>query len=921
MENVHAEPFGNHDNFKYGWLGHYFILEKNKAGRSEIPLLRSLLHQFLVQQPALRDLVVAHLRKHRDLESSRYGLWEALQSVLCTPSFHYTVLVLDGLDELEKDDLENFLSSMTTMVANIRDHSPTHCIKFFATSRFDPLISSSFNRTFVEMLELRSENIKDDVKTFIEDEVTQFGSSKHFPQDVIYDIQKEILRKAEGTFLWASLAWADFKESVVIWSPQAIRKQLELLKKLPPGLEPLYETLLSRINPKFFPEIRSFFELIATTRRPLSCKEIANAMAIKDDNRSSVDLDVAFSVKEVIQRICPNLLQIDSSGEVTFIHLSFKDFLLGGWQGLNQTIADRRLSKICLTYLNFKDLETTAVVDVQQDFKTPCRLAGSFPFFRYAAQYFPSHMYSVPVEDDLWIKYSELSRKPAVLRTLSSSSHYNHTGIAYFSETPLQAAVKLNSASLVRRIIATGYDIHEDFPGGKSRHGTVLHYNIDKMSWVDLFLELGASSNKQDAYGKTPLHLAVERKLVEPFNRLMKLEEMDVNIQDDNGRTPVHIAAGCGNFLQTLLNDHRVRTDLKDTKGYMPCEYAALSASWGGRVELEDFLRFSESISNPKDNGLSPLIFAAQHESKDIVIDLIPKCLNINKHRGVDRKGILHWAAINNWDDVVDAAVRLGKAEVNQIDYSQKTALHYAAELGNLSAARCLLKHGATVHSKDGNGRTAAHAAAVAGFSDVLNMLLQSSDMDVNEEDNEKRTMLHWSATCDWMSIMSSVLDQPDLIITKTDCYHRNALHMAALCGCPNVFQLLLGREELDINDADAFGNTVLHLAARCGSLSVTEIVLYNVTSFQTQQRNKWGQSALDVAIAYNSSDVKERLQVAGVRRFIVDRPVQHPYSQPPDETRKKSHTSKNTNTCMWLISNYDLKRSKSRKNLRNKKN
>jgi ankyrin repeat protein len=475
--------------------------------------------------------------------------------------------------------------------------------------------------------------------------------------------------------------------------------------------------------------------------------------------------------------------------------------------------------------------------------------------------------------------------------------------------TPLRAALSLNSVSLVKKLVSVGYDIDEEHFTRSKTGGTVLHDFIDDMHWVDLFLELGADFNKSNQrMGKTPLHLVVERKLVPAFDRLINLDGIDVNIQDFNGRTPLHIAAACGNFLQTLLDDPRVRTDLKDTSGYTPLEYATLSASWGGQAQLEDLLRFSEPILDPGEGSLSPLICAAQYEAKDTVHNLIPKVLNINKHRGVDRKGILHWAAINNWDDVVDAAVGLGKAEVNQTDHSGKTALHYAAELGNLSAARRLLKHGATVHSKDCNGRTAPHAAAVAGFADILNLLLLDSDVDVNEEDNEKRTLLHWAATWDWRSIMSSMLDHPNLVVTKTDCYRRNALHVAALCGCPNIFQLLMEREELDINDMDAFGNTVLHLAARCGSLSVTEVVLKNITSFQAQQRNKWGQSALDVAIRYNSADVKERLQMAGVRSFVVEKPLREFYLKRVTEATKET-TEENANTCRALISVYDLKR------------
>jgi ankyrin repeat protein len=165
------------------------------------------------------------------------------------------------------------------------------------------------------------------------------------------------------------------------------------------------------------------------------------------------------------------------------------------------------------------------------------------------------------------------------------------------------------------------------------------------------------------------------------------------------------------------------------------------------------------------------------------VSDLIAAVRDINIHRGSDRKSALHWAAINDWDEVIHTAVQRSGAEPDLTDISGKTALHYAAELGNHASARRLLRCGASARVKDNFGRTPVQAAAVEGFADVLNLPLLESDLDVNEQDSQGCSLLHWAASWDWNPLMAMVLEQPNIDLLKRNCQCRTALHIAAVCG------------------------------------------------------------------------------------------------------------------------------------------
>ncbi|GLC37378.1 hypothetical protein PLESTB_001593700 [Pleodorina starrii] len=62
---------------------------------------------------------------------------------------------------------------------------------------------------------------------------------------------------------------------------------------------------------------------------------------------------------------------------------------------------------------------------------------------------------------------------------------------------------------------------------------------------------------------------------------------------------------------------------------------------------------------------------------------------------------------------------------INIRDKYQRTALHWAAEAGQLEAAECLLDYGVDPLATECNGRTAIHLAARAGRTDVINLLLE----------------------------------------------------------------------------------------------------------------------------------------------------------------------------------------------------
>jgi hypothetical protein len=196
-----------------------------------------------------------------------------------------------------------------------------------------------------------------------------------------------------------------------------------------------------------------------------------------------------------------------------------------------------------------------------------------------------------------------------------------------------------------------------------------------------------------------------------------------------------------------------------------------------------------------EDETISGLVIAAKLHDKELVMELLPRYDDLNRQTDLSGKGILHHCAMNDWPDVLEKCISRQRksANINQIDHSGATALHYAASLGNVESIKVLLSHGATVRFQDRNGRTAAHVAADAGFKDALMLLLDAPGLDVNQSDHFGRTLLHWVASVDWPDVMKDALRQPDADLLRRDRYSRTARDMAFLCRCPSVGTFLDG--------------------------------------------------------------------------------------------------------------------------------
>ncbi|KAL8640312.1 MAG: hypothetical protein Q9228_002753 [Teloschistes exilis] len=848
---------------------HYFFRNDKPETVSQLSLLRSLLHQLLLAFPNVWSTIEYHHNKTVGASAALRGefdyrsewLWNALEDVLGLQTSEHALLVLDGLDEADAWEASSILKELLNMTRSLNESLRRARIKILVFSRPNYDIEKQCSGKHVTLLEMGRDQTLDDLRTFVSAIVPDYGRDNHFPESAISKIQDRILIGANGMFLWAHLAWEHFKEGVIVWSREKINSQLDSLGQLPRGLGKLYGRLLKSIDKRARAELDPIFALVCAAARQLGCDELGEFLAMESWHRNASEIDAPFAIEATLLKLCPNLFKIDLNGTVSFVHLSLKTFLLEELLQLDSHVIHRDLARKCLQYLGLEDFKRDVIVDARRSQDDECFLRQRYVLYDYCASFLKFHMEQVPYTDPIWLKYAKIVQNPDVFHAISEPNHgmWSHATCGYstfHAETPLRHVLRLDALDLVRSFILEGYDVDEHLSSS-----TALHKYFGDRKKASLLLEMGANPNATDGMYRTVLHLAISCQNLNLVKEFLSLPDIDVNAQDTRGDTPLHYQVSLGSF-PTLLYDPRVDVNQLNRAGLSPL---ATSALWGDKTTFQDFVECPGFTLGTDPGTLSPLICAAQQDWKDLTLQLLTKVPDASTHRGLDGKGIVHWAVINEWDDVLQAAVTHAKAKVNATDYSGKTGLHYAAQLGLYKMVRQLLRHGASARSQDNFGRTPVHTAAVEGFADVLRPLLLESDFDPDDADQQKRCVVHWAASCDWDYLMKIVLELPEIDVKKRDHHGRTASHVAALCGCPNVLRVMIEYDVFDASDTDAFSNTSLHLAARGQSLTAVEILLPHFAMFKDRV-NRWGQTARDVAVAYGSHEIEAILRHEGFR-------------------------------------------------------
>uniref|UniRef100_A0A1I7U4F5 ANK_REP_REGION domain-containing protein n=1 Tax=Caenorhabditis tropicalis TaxID=1561998 RepID=A0A1I7U4F5_9PELO len=350
------------------------------------------------------------------------------------------------------------------------------------------------------------------------------------------------------------------------------------------------------------------------------------------------------------------------------------------------------------------------------------------------------------------------------------------------------------------------------------------------------------SKTRQNKDGMTALHIAVAARNLDAVRLLIDLE-CSVDLVDNEQRTPLHYAAehGYPEIVAYLLSQG-ARNSTRDIIGATPAHYAAQFS-----VDCLKIIFEESKITEVNDNeNRSCLMWAVCSGNVDVINYLIQR-EDAPKRAACDKNGYtaLHLAAMVGNETVCKILINQGWS-LSERDNHSNTALHLASGRGHTDVLRCLVSCGANMNDADEIGRTPIFWACMGGQSHTLHCMIKELSFEWRTSgpthtrpvtDNFQRTALHAAANAGSSACINVLLniEQEDIFLSAPlvgwlDINGETALHEACLAGkfdC--VLSLLKGgsginafgrlqRTPLDcaMNPADGTPNKIIveHLRA-----------------------------------------------------------------------------------------------------------
>ncbi|KAK7929199.1 hypothetical protein WMY93_005594 [Mugilogobius chulae] len=213
--------------------------------------------------------------------------------------------------------------------------------------------------------------------------------------------------------------------------------------------------------------------------------------------------------------------------------------------------------------------------------------------------------------------------------------------------------------------------------------------------------------NSQDSSGRTPLHLACERRT-----------QAHTHIKDQNGDTAMHYAAKQDSpaVIQVLCSQLCAGVNELNSNGESPLHVACRL----GKVQACDVTGGSGY----------PIHTAMKYSEKECVVEILKADSGQLQAEDPVYGGIpLHWSknAEVNTNNAILAVCRLLLENGSSVNYLSKTGespLHILTKKGRFEASMVLLTHGANPNLKGQNGDTALHLAMKMDHMELIKALI-----------------------------------------------------------------------------------------------------------------------------------------------------------------------------------------------------
>ena len=392
---------------------YFFFKDDFEDQRNAISALCCILHQLFMQK---RILLSEKILEQFEVDGERLGssfsdLWAILLSAAEDKNAGEIVCLLDAIDECEDYGRSQLAQALCKLYGTRSNFN----LKFLLTSRPYGGIRRGFQPLEIPGLpvihlsgesDIEMKKISREIDIFIKARVHNIGGRLKLRNDEQELLLQELMHVPNRTYLWVHLT-LDLIESDIDIDKTGI---VNATSHLPKTVDEAYDRILSKSHDS--KKAKRILHIIVAAARPLTLKEMALALTIRENHRSYSDVDLKSEdrFRETIRDICGLFVTIIDS-RIYLLHQTAKEFLVQNdqeihpesfhgdlkWKhSLRPPDSHRVLTEICMRYLLFAEFEANPL----ENDAMLSQYNGSHVFLDYSAKHWAAHVRESHIEVD-----------------------------------------------------------------------------------------------------------------------------------------------------------------------------------------------------------------------------------------------------------------------------------------------------------------------------------------------------------------------------------------------------------------------------------------------------------------------------------------------------------------------------------------
>ena len=348
---------------------------------------RGLVSQLLAAEKGTGYIYDTIAKEHDQSEAERVGTSQTWSLLRQLSQIQTTYLVIDGFDECI--DQNALLTELKTLETNAK-------IVVFSRA-----ISNIWPRDFTNFtMEIGDRDVAADISALVRNRIDSSSIMSALDPVIRADLEKSLIRKADGMFLWIQLVLEQIDDLATF------KEVKEHIERTPTTVSAIYRVILEGFMK--FPLIQQsrilkVLRWAIGSRRPLSVREISDAIVLRTSSSRIVDEERILQIERVIHQCDPLLHVHPDTNTVHLCHYSLKEFL---FQLTNleaqqlrlletdspeiQSGLSEELGRLSLRYLALEDLPE------DWDLLSTPWVLDKFPLLRYATDHWLEHILEAP---------------------------------------------------------------------------------------------------------------------------------------------------------------------------------------------------------------------------------------------------------------------------------------------------------------------------------------------------------------------------------------------------------------------------------------------------------------------------------------------------------------------------------------------